>query len=78
MFKHLKDINDVSGLPGTKGELRMFITIITCVVLAIVGIGSYLITGQPDGPVEELSEYIIKEETGLDIDLTPNSPEENK
>lgn len=29
-----------------------------------------------DNPVEETSEQIIKEETGIDIDLTPKTPEQ--
>jgi hypothetical protein len=28
----------------------------------------------PDNPIEEISEEIIKEETGIDVDLTPQSP----
>ena len=28
-----------------------------------------------DNPIEEISEEVIKEETGFNIDLTPNSPE---
>lgn len=30
-----------------------------------------------DNPIEELVEQVIKEQTGLDIDLTPDSPDEN-
>lgn len=29
----------------------------------------------PDNPVEEIGEAIIKVETGLDLDLTPGTPE---
>ena len=28
-----------------------------------------------DNPVEEVAEMVIKEETGLEVDLTPESPE---
>lgn len=31
-----------------------------------------------DNPVEEAIEAIIQKETGIDIDLTPNSPEQNQ
>ena len=31
-----------------------------------------------DGPVEEAIEEVIKEKTGLDIDLTPGSPTTQK
>lgn len=30
-----------------------------------------------DNPAEEVVEEVIKQKTGLDIDLTPTSPEEN-
>lgn len=31
-----------------------------------------------DNPIEEIGEQIIKQETGLDLDLSPNSPEKAK
>jgi len=31
-----------------------------------------------DGPIEEAGEEVIKNKTGMDIDLTPSSPEEPK
>lgn len=30
---------------------------------------------QPDSPAEEMLEEVIKAKTGLDIDVTPGSPE---
>ena len=45
-------------------------------VSAIVGIGSTLILKMKhDNPVEEVCEEVIKDEAGLDVDLTPSSPE---
>lgn len=29
----------------------------------------------PDNPVEEISEAVLRIETGLDLDLTPGTPE---
>jgi hypothetical protein len=29
----------------------------------------------PDNPIEEISEDILKHETGIDIDFTPSTPE---
>jgi hypothetical protein len=40
----------------------------------ILGYYSSIFFGD-DNPVEEVAEEIIKVETGLDIDLSPNSPE---
>jgi len=54
--------------------------------LIIVLIGFFLGAGctvmkkwftEPDQPPEEIVEQIIENYTGLDIDLTPNSPEEH-
>ncbi len=42
-------------------------------LVIIIGIFSTYLLGD-DNPIEEYSEEIIKEETGLDIDLTPKSP----
>ncbi len=41
-------------------------------IIIVMGVFSTYLLGD-DNPIEELSEEIIKEETGLDIDLTPNS-----
>lgn len=43
----------------------------------IVGVGSWVFFKKEDNPVEELAEEIIKQETGLDIDLSPQSPEKD-
>ena len=45
-------------------------------VVALIGISSnYFLHG--DNAIEEISEEIIKEEIGVDIDLTPESHEEH-
>lgn len=41
-------------------------------LVVLMGVVSAYLLGD-DNPIEEYSEEIIKEETGLDIDLTPNS-----
>ncbi len=41
-------------------------------LVVLMGVVSTYILGD-DNPIEEYSEEIIKEETGLDIDLTPSS-----
>lgn len=45
-------------------------------LVAIVGISSTYFLPD-DNAIEEISEKIIKEETGVDIDLTPETPEEH-
>lgn len=56
-------------------------------ILKILAIGGALVAGlssvlyfhlPDDNPVEEISEEIIKEETGINVDLSPKSPEEKK
>jgi len=43
-------------------------------VAAIVGLLSARFLGH-DGPIEETSEAIIQHHTGIDLDLSPSSPE---
>lgn len=48
------------------------------VVCASIGLAASFIgpfKGKQDNPVEEKCEEIIKNETGMNIDLTPGSPE---
>ncbi len=49
---------------------KMFIV----VLIVILGLGSAYFLGD-DNPVEETTEKLIKSDTGIDIDLTPESPE---
>ena len=44
------------------------------IIVVIIGLGSVYFYGD-DNAVEEISEEILKQETGIDIDLTPSSPE---
>lgn len=44
---------------------------------AVIGFASIYMLGN-DNSIEEISEEIIKQETGLDIDLSPNAPEKSK
>lgn len=47
---------------------------IILILVVIIGLGSVYFYGD-DNAVEEISEEIIREETGIDIDLTPSSLE---
>lgn len=53
--------------------------IISVIVVGIaigVGVGyRVLFKAKPDNVIEEFAEEIIKQETGIDIDLSPDSPE---
>lgn len=44
------------------------------ILVVIIGLGSVYFYGD-DNAVEEISEELLKQETGIDIDLTPSSPE---
>jgi hypothetical protein len=50
----------------------MWIGIAIAAVAAIVGVGSYYWLG-PDNPIEVEAEKVIKDETGLDINLDPGA-----
>lgn len=51
--------------------LAVSIIVSICVIISFI---SYYFWGS-DNPVEEACEGIIKDETGVDIDLSPGSPE---
>ena len=44
------------------------------ILVVIIGLGSVYFYGD-DNAVEEISEDILKPATGIDIDLTPSTPE---
>lgn len=48
--------------------------VIVAFIALIIGIVSIYFLGN-DNIIEECSEHIIKEEIGIDLDLTPNSKE---
>lgn len=58
-------------------DLSIPIIIVIISIVTAVGIISTHFLG-PDNPVEEVAEEIIKEETGLNIDLSPKSAESPK
>lgn len=45
-------------------------------VSAIVGVGSIFVLKKQDNHVEETCEKIIKDQTGVDVDLSPLTPED--
>lgn len=58
------------GLASILCLIGVISSVVLCVVLAkYMGL-------QDDNPIEEAVEEVIKEQTGLDIDLTPLTPEE--
>lgn len=53
------------------------ISAICAVICGLIGIGSYHYFKLPqDNIVEEIAEEIIKKETGIDVDLSPESKED--
>lgn len=50
---------------------------IIVILAAIIGLWSIKYMGQ-DGPIEEQCEQVIQDQTGVEIDLTPASPEITK
>ena len=52
------------------------LTVLVVIALAaLITFVSVSITGKDDAPLEEFAEDVLNLETGVDIDLTPNSPE---
>lgn len=57
--------------------LSIIISILIITIGAISTFISIKLYNKEDAPLEEISELIVKETTGLDIDFTPNSKEVN-
>lgn len=53
---------------------KMLILGVVSSISVVIGLVSIYFLGR-DNPVEEACEEIIKDETGVDIDLTPGTPE---
>lgn len=58
-------------------ELGSFIAIAVVIVAAIVGLISKKYLGN-DNPIEEAAEAVIKEEIGLDVDLSPEDKKQEQ
>lgn len=57
-------------------NMIMWLKAVVIAVSAIIGVGSVVVMKMKhDNPIEEVAEAIIKNETGLNVDLTPSSPE---
>lgn len=55
-------------------EVISIVLISVAIVVGIIGYSTHFFLGD-DNPIEESCEKIIKDTTGMDIDLTPDSPE---
>lgn len=53
------------------------ITLLVISVLVMIG-GLSAVLLKDDNPVEEACEQVIKETTGIDVDLSPKSPEKTE
>lgn len=50
-------------------------TIVILTLAIVTGVGSRFFL-KTDNPIEEVAERVIKEKTGYDIDLSPDTPDE--
>jgi hypothetical protein len=58
-------------------SFALIVSFMIVLLATLAGITTAFTTKKSDGPIEELCEEIIKDQTGIDIDLTPGSSEEN-
>jgi hypothetical protein len=54
----------------------MVMVAIISVMAGVIGIASYYYLG-PNNPVEEVAEEVIKDETGIDVNLSPEAKAAN-
>jgi len=59
-------------------KVKFWTAIVIAMLSAIVASCSYFSWYPQDNVVEEIVEELIKKETGIDIDLSPFSPESTK
>jgi len=52
--------------------------IIVVASAVVVGVASRFLFKKSDNVVEEIAEKVIKEKTGYDVDLSPDTPEKEK
>lgn len=52
-----------------------FLILVAIITICVVGGVSSAILWKNDNPIEEVAEEIIEDYTGLDVDLSPTSPE---
>ena len=58
--------------------IKWFQAVAVAVSVAIGAGYSYFWPGaKDDNPIEEAAEHVIKNQTGIDIDLTPRTPEQD-
>lgn len=67
--------------------MRIYMNRLNDLSLVIIGaiVGTCVLVGvvsrffmPDDNPIEEIAEEVIKEYTGVEVDLSPESPEDNK
>ena len=54
------------------------IGIIVVASAVVVGVASRFLFKKSDNVVEEIAEKVIKEKTGYDVDLSPDTPEKGR
>jgi hypothetical protein len=52
--------------------------VIVIMALMVAGGAKYALQMKNDNPVEQIAESVIKEETGVSIDLSPDNIDESK
>lgn len=58
--------------------IAAILSVVIVVVSLAVGLISRRFIKEPDNPIEEIAEEVIKKEIGIDIDLSPDSPEDKE
>lgn len=70
--------NRLGGEQGMCMVLPAVFSVVIVVVSLAVGLISRRFIKEPDNPIEEIAEEVIKKEIGIDIDLSPDSPEDKE
>lgn len=60
-----------------KDDKKMWVAIIIALSALGIGFASVKLTNQHDGVIEEVMEDVIQDQTGLSVDITPTSREDD-
>lgn len=60
----------MTSFKHNQGFATLIVLVAVCVV---VGVGAIVITKKNDTPAEQLAEKVLKDQTGLDVDFSPEN-----
>lgn len=54
-----------------RGEVSIIVFGLIIIACTLVGVGTIVITGKKDTPLEQMAEHMLETHTGIDVDFSP-------